>query len=204
MKNHNIKLSATHDAEWERIQRMTEAELRQELLDEGIDPDAEIESMRRLGRVMAAKYARQIEQEAADAAMAVAARVALPRYEEAAAAGAPQWVGAASPPNTATLLDLLGTASPSECIWARVSGWSMRDVGIHDGDHVLVNVKREARDGDLVLAHLEGQGQLVKRLRIRGGAVVLESANPDFGDIEVEDPATLRIQGVVTGRVGFA
>lgn len=202
MKNHKTKLSAAHDAEWERIQKMTEAELRQELIDEGIDPDAEIEAMRRLGRVMAAKYARQIEQEASDAAMAAAARVAYPRYEEAAAAGVPQWVDGALAPNRATVLDILGAASPSDCIWARVAGWSMRDLGINDGDHVLVNVKQQARDGDVVLAHLDGQGQLVKRLRLRGDSVVLESANPDYADIPVEDASTLRIQGVVLGRMG--
>ncbi len=87
-------------------------------------------------------------------------------------------------------------------IVARVSGWSMRDASISDGDVVLVDTKRKAKHGDLVLAHLSTHGQVVKRLCARGGRpAMLESANPDFDPIEVGD-AVLTIQGVVIGRAG--
>ena len=78
----------------------------------------------------------------------------------------------------------------------------MRDAGINDGDVVLVNIKLEAKDGDIVLADLAGQGQVIKRLCKRRGKVSLESANPDFAPIAVDDVASMRVHGVVVGRAG--
>ena len=100
-------------------------------------------------------------------------------------------------------MELMRVADPAQMMWARVSGWSMRDEGIRDGDMVLVDRSREPRDGDIVLAHLAGQGQVVKRLRVRSNAAAaLESANPDFDAIEINEPTDLAIHGVVIGRAG--
>lgn len=186
-------------SELHKLLGMTDAELRQELIDEGIDPDAEIAAMRRLGRVMAAKFAPQIEREAA---LPRAAGKTFPLFAEAVAAGAPAWAEGATPADEVSLLDVLSKGTSEDTMWARVSGWSMRDEGINDGDLVLVDVKTEPKDGDIVLAHLAGEGQVVKRLRKRRGKLTLESANPDFAPIPVNDPSTLRIHGVVVGRAG--
>ena len=79
----------------------------------------------------------------------------------------------------------------------------MRDASIKDGDLVLIDRSRQARDGDLVLAFLAGQGQMVKRLRLLGDrGAMLESANPDFAPIHVPDAAALTIHGVVVARAG--
>ncbi|MGE4240687.1 LexA family protein [Ramlibacter sp.] len=188
-----------NDPLWDEISKMTEEELRQELIDEGIDPDHEIAAMRRLGRVMAARFADQIEREAR---MLPEVIKPLPLFAEAVAAGHPAWADGNGPRRQASLLDVLGGATPEDTIWARVSGWSMRDEGINDGDLILVNVKTRAKDGDIVLAHLAGQGQVVKRLRIEGGKASLMSAHPDYAPIPVDDPATLTIHGVVVGRAG--
>lgn len=186
------------DPVWDEISAMTEEQLRQELIDEGIDPDEEIAAMRRLGRVMAARFADQIEREA----RMLPEGVKLPLFAEAVAAGHPAWLDGRAPERQASLLDVLGGATPEDTIWARVSGWSMRDEGINDGDLILVNVKAEAKDGDIVLAHLAGQGQVVKRLRVEGGKARLVSAHPDYPPIPVDDPVSLTIHGVVVGRAG--
>jgi|SRR5471030_629701 len=103
----------------------------------------------------------------------------------------------------ATLTDLFGKQDWDHIMIAIVSGWSMRDASILDGDKVLVNFKIEPKDGDIVLAHLVGHGHLVKRLRILGAnKAMLESANPDFEPIIVDDPSLLTIHGVVRGRIG--
>lgn len=184
---------------WEQIEAMTGDELRQELIGQGLDPDAEVAALRRLGRSLAVRFASRVEIDSQPAGLLRE----LPLFAEAVAAGRPAWVGTAGAPvRMASLVDVLGGATPEDNMWARVAGWSMRDDGINDGDLILVNVKLEAKDGDLVLAHLEGEGQLVKRMRLLDGKVVLRSANPDFADIVVHDSATLRIHGVVVGRAG--
>jgi DNA polymerase V len=187
------------DPLWEEISKMTEAELRADLVAQGVDPDAEIAAMRRLGRVMAAKYAPQIERERL---LPPDLSKRFPMFAEAVAAGAAAWAESPAPSEETSILDVLAGATKEDTILARVSGWSMRDAGIKDGDLVLVNVKQEAKDGDVVLAHLAGEGQVVKRLRVVGARVTLESANPDFAPILVEDSASLRIHGVVVGRAG--
>lgn len=187
------------DPTWDAINKMTEAELRDELARDGIDPDEVIEGMRRMGRVLAAQYADQIERERR---MPAAAEKSLFIFPEAVAAGSPAWADSSVATEETTLLDELAKADKKDMFWARVRGWSMRDAGINDGDLVLVNGRLEPKDGDVVLAHIAGQGQVVKRLRARGMSVSLESCHPDFAPIVVEDPSTLRIHGVVVGRAG--
>ncbi len=184
--------------ELHRLMGMSPGQVRRELKDLGYEVEAELEGLRRLGRVMAATHATQIEREESLAADAKT----FPIYADAVAAGEPAWAGGNGASGEASLLDVLNSSDAEDLLWARVSGWSMRDEGINDGDMVLVNVKLEAKDGDLVLAHLAGLGQVVKRLRVRDGFIALESANPEFEPIVVDDSASMRIHGVVVGRAG--
>ena len=179
---------------------MTPQQVREETIAQGEDPAAVVEAMRRLGRVMAAKYAGQIDRESA---LATLASQRAPIFEEAVAAGAPAWAGCAESSRSASLMDIFGRDGTSGVMWVRVVGWSMRDVGIRDGDVLLVDAKAVPKDGDIVVAHLQGQGQVVKRLSLRGGSgATLESANPDFAPIALDDASSLRIHGVVVGRAG--
>ena len=187
------------DPLWEEISKMTEDELRAELVAEGLDPDEEVAAMRRMARVLAAQYAPQIERESR---LPPDFCKPFPLFAEVVAAGSAAWAEAPAPSEQGSLLDVLAHASKENTILARVRGWSMRDAGISDGDLVMVNTKQEAKDGDIVLAHLAGEGQVVKRLRVEASRVLLESANPDFAPILVADPAALRIHGVVVGRAG--
>lgn len=178
---------------------MTDAEIRAELRAEGLDPEAEAQGLRSMVRRLAAKHTAQ-DPEQQRLGELVARKFAV--FHESVAAGPPAPVAGVEP-ERADLLDLMKSGDPSTLMWARVSGWSMRDKGIHDGDLVLVDTNREARDGDIVLAHLAGRGQVVKSLRLPGsGIAVLESANPDFEPITIKDPADLAIHGVVVARAG--
>jgi repressor LexA len=62
----------------------------------------------------------------------------------------------------------------------RVTGDSMVDAGILDGDLVVVRSQPEARDGQLVAALVDDEEATVKRLERRDGTVVLHSANPAY------------------------
>ncbi|MCE5388450.1 MAG: translesion error-prone DNA polymerase V autoproteolytic subunit [Acidithiobacillus sp.] len=79
----------------------------------------------------------------------------------------------------------------------RVSGWSMRDAGIFDGDEILVDRALEASDGRIVVAILHGE-LTVKRLRHAQGRMVLCAENPDFPPIVLRDGEECLIWGVVT------
>ena len=166
---------------------------------EGIDPNEAVASMRELGRSMRAKYAAQIERERN---LPPLLTLRLPIFAEPAAAGSPAWSSGNSQSEHVSILDIINHGDSEGVFIARVDGWSMRDIGINDGDSVFVRTSGEASDGNVVLAHIEGHGQVVKRLRIYPDRVILESENPDYDNIIVSDPMELRIQGVVIGRCG--
>ena len=79
----------------------------------------------------------------------------------------------------------------------RVTGESMRDAGIYDGDVILVDRSVEPIHGLIVLAIVDGEFT-VKRLYKRGKTVKLMSENEAFSPIELCDEQELVIWGVVT------
>ena len=79
----------------------------------------------------------------------------------------------------------------------RVAGDSMIGAGILDGDEVVVRHQQTAREGEIVVATLDGETTL-KRLRRRRGHTFLVAANPRFRPIPVRSDSSV-IQGVVVG-----
>lgn len=84
--------------------------------------------------------------------------------------------------------------------FVRVKGESMRDANIHPGDLLIVDRSREAKDGDIVIAVLDGE-LTVKRLSMTGSTVALIPANPDFPTITLKDGQELMVWGIVTHSV---
>ncbi|HZF15670.1 MAG TPA: transcriptional repressor LexA [Steroidobacteraceae bacterium] len=83
----------------------------------------------------------------------------------------------------------------------KVSGMSMKDAGIHDGDLVAVHRTPEVRNRQIIVARLENE-VTVKRYRQEGSVVWLMPENPDFEPIRVDlKEETLMIEGVVVGVV---
>lgn len=80
-----------------------------------------------------------------------------------------------------------------------VKGESMIDAGIHEGDMVVAEkTKKEPRDGDIVIALVDG-GWTMKYYRNRLGKVYLEPANKNFKNIYPENE--LEIAAIVRGVV---
>lgn len=77
--------------------------------------------------------------------------------------------------------------SPSADYLLRVSGMSMKDIGIMDGDLLAVHRADTARNGQIVVARI-GEEVTVKRFRREGNRslVQLWPENPDFDVIEVD------------------
>ena len=81
----------------------------------------------------------------------------------------------------------------------QVKGDSMIDEHIRDGDYVIVESRKSARDGEMVIALLEGERVTLKKLyRESGGRVRLQPANARLKPMYVDGDA-LRVQGVVIG-----
>jgi repressor LexA len=69
----------------------------------------------------------------------------------------------------------------------RVSGDSMIDVGIFDGDLVVIRRQPDANDGELVAALIDGEEATVKRLRRESGQVVLMPENRSYEPMVYEN-----------------
>ena len=80
----------------------------------------------------------------------------------------------------------------------RVRGESMIDAGINDGDTVVVD-PRPPRDGDIVVALIDGQSTLKRFVKQRGGLPFLKSENSAFPTMH--PISELIIQGVATALV---
>lgn len=79
----------------------------------------------------------------------------------------------------------------------RVSGWSMVNAGIYDGDEIIVDRALDPKDNHVVVAVLDNQ-LTVKRLRKAGKSIRLVAENPEFPDILIGSDQELLIWGVVT------
>lgn len=84
----------------------------------------------------------------------------------------------------------------------RVAGTSMVDAGIEDGDVVLVDRSKTPRDGDVVVAVLDGDFT-IKRLVRQRGAWALRAESSEWPDVTVDELSELMIWGVVTVSFRF-
>jgi repressor LexA len=77
-----------------------------------------------------------------------------------------------------------------------VTGESMVGAGILPGDYVIVRKQAAAKDGDIVVATIEGEAT-VKRLEKRHGKVRLVPENPRYSPLELSGEEENLIQGKV-------
>lgn len=84
--------------------------------------------------------------------------------------------------------------------FVRVRGDSMAGAGIRNGDLLVVDRAKEASDGDIVIAVVDGE-LTVKRLYRRGGHLRLLPENPCYHPIEFKEGQELVVWGVVTSFI---
>ena len=110
------------------------------------------------------------------------------------AAGAPIEAieGQSSMPVPAALL------GPGEHYALEVSGDSMIEAGIFDGDFALVKRTDSARDGEIVVALVDNEEATLKYLRKDAGRVILDPANGAY-DPQVYDAHRVQVQGKLAG-----
>jgi repressor LexA len=82
----------------------------------------------------------------------------------------------------------------------RVKGTSMRDDGILSGDVVVVQKQHTARNGQTVIALLNGEAT-IKGYERRAGVVQLHPANETMKPITVKEADSFHIEGIVVGVI---
>ncbi len=87
---------------------------------------------------------------------------------------------------------------PDSSFLLQVTGDSMIEEGIKDGDLVVVEKGREPRNGDIVIAEVDGKWTL-KYFRREGADVILEAANPRYPLIRAK--TELRVGGIVAAMI---
>ncbi len=86
--------------------------------------------------------------------------------------------------------------NPASTFFARVSGVSMIDDGVGDGDLLLIDKSVEPYDGCLAVCYIDGEFTL-KRFRDFGDHAMLMPANKNYKPIKVTSDNDFMIWGVV-------
>jgi repressor LexA len=87
---------------------------------------------------------------------------------------------------------------PGEHYALEVSGDSMIEAGIFDGDFALVRRTDTARDGEIVVALVRGEEATLKYLRKQGGRICLDPANAMY-EAQIYAPDEVQVQGRLAG-----
>ena len=129
-------------------------------------------------------FKRQVQKTPSEIALPLMGRIA---------AGQP--IEAVENPETISLGDITRS---KDVFVLQVKGESMKDEHIVDGDYVLVEKTQSARDGEIVVALVEGTDATLKRLYREGSNIRLQPSNVAMKPIVV--PAkSVNIQGRVIG-----
>jgi len=78
----------------------------------------------------------------------------------------------------------------------KVSGDSMIEAGINDGDTVIIKKTDSAENGKIVVALIDDHEAMLKRLRRKGKTVALESANRNY-ETKIFGPDRVKVQGIL-------
>ena len=97
------------------------------------------------------------------------------------------------------LNELLITHPAATFMW-QVAGVSMIELGIFDGDVLVVNRALTPKHGDVVVAEIDGDFT-VKQFYRRNGLMQLRAGNPTYPPIIFRDGQTMTICGVVTATI---
>ncbi|CAQ86015.1 MULTISPECIES: transcriptional repressor LexA [Photorhabdus] len=90
---------------------------------------------------------------------------------------------------------------PSADFLLRVSGMSMKDIGIMDGDLLAVHKTQDVRNGQVIVARIEDE-VTVKRFKQTGNKVELLAENPEFKPIVIDlREKNLTIEGLAVGVI---
>ncbi|MCE2572375.1 transcriptional repressor LexA [Motilimonas eburnea] len=90
---------------------------------------------------------------------------------------------------------------PSADFLLRVSGMSMKDIGIMDGDLLAVHKTKDVHNGQVIVARVEDE-VTVKRFQRDGRQVLLHAENEEFSPIKVDLASEhFDVEGIAVGVI---
>lgn len=93
--------------------------------------------------------------------------------------------------------------NPEATFYGRVSGDSMRDAGINEGDIAVIDRSLQPTDGDVIVAYVNEEFT-IKYLDLThkdDGYIELQPANPDYSPIRIDSTDNFRVWGVVVWTI---
>lgn len=93
--------------------------------------------------------------------------------------------------------------NPEATFYGRVSGDSMRDAGINEGDIAVIDRSLQPADGDVIVAYVNEEFT-IKYLDLthkEEGYIELRPANPDYSPIRIDSTDNFRVWGVVVWTI---
>lgn len=86
--------------------------------------------------------------------------------------------------------------NPSSTFYGRVKGESMKDVGINEGDLLIIDKSLEPSNGKVAVCYIDGEFT-VKKIKITKNVCWLMPANEKYKPIKVNEENDLIIWGIV-------
>ena len=93
--------------------------------------------------------------------------------------------------------------NPEATFYGRVSGDSMRDAGINEGDIAVIDRSLQPADGDVIVAYVNEEFT-IKYLDLthkEEGYIELQPANPNYSPIRIDSTDNFRVWGVVVWTI---
>ncbi|MDD4514220.1 translesion error-prone DNA polymerase V autoproteolytic subunit [Massilibacteroides sp.] len=86
---------------------------------------------------------------------------------------------------------------PASTFYGRVTGDSMIDAGVYDGDILIIDKSLEPRDGDMAVCFVDGEFT-IKYIKTEREVVWLVPANNKYEPIRITEENDFLIWGIVT------
>jgi len=90
--------------------------------------------------------------------------------------------------------------NPAATFFCRVSGDSMRDIGINDGDLLIIDKSIEPQNGKVAVCYIDGEFTL-KKIKLEQDCCWLMPANKNYKPIKVTAANDFIVWGVVTHSI---
>ena len=86
--------------------------------------------------------------------------------------------------------------NPVSTFYGRVKGNSMKDMGIHNGDLLIIDKSLPPTNGKLAVCYIDGEFTL-KRIQLDKDCIWLVPANDDYQPIKVTEENEFMVWGIV-------
>lgn len=92
--------------------------------------------------------------------------------------------------------------NPNSTFYGKVRGNSMKDLGIHDGDLLIIDKSIEPQNGKIAICYIDGEFT-VKTIKIEQDCIWLIPANKDYHAIKVTKDNDFLVWGIVINVIKY-